>query len=171
MDIKIRKVKKEDLPAVVDIRIKGWQFAYRGIIDDGYLDNLSSEYSKRIKKMEKTYMTDGFIVAESNNEVVGFCRYAFDNNASPEIENADCELFAIYVKPDLKHFGIGTQMFKYVVDDLKNDNKSKMILWCLKDNEPSKKFYSKMGGKIVGEKESYIGEKKYKECCFEYDIG
>ena len=87
MDIKIRKVKKEDLPAVVDIRIKGWQFAYRGIIDDGYLDNLSSEYSKRIKKMEKTYMTNGFIVAESNNEVVGFCRYAFDNNASPEIEN------------------------------------------------------------------------------------
>ena len=45
-----------------------------------------------------------------------------------------------------------------------------MVLWCLKDNEPSKKFYTKMGGKIIAERNSELGNKQYKECCFEYDL-
>lgn len=170
MNIIIRNVRKEDLPSVVDIKIKGWQSAYKGIVDDAYLTNLSSERDKRIKKMEKNYMTNGFIVAELNNEVVGFCRYIFDNSFSPEIDDIDCELCAIYVKPDLKYSGIGTKMFSYVVNEFKKNNKYKMVLWCLKDNEPSKKFYTKMGGKIIKEKDVEIGDKQYKECCFKYNI-
>ena len=170
MDIIIRNVRKEDLPSVVDIKITGWQSAYKGIVDDTYLNNLSNERETRIAKMEKNYMTNGFIVAEVNGEVVGFCRYMFDNNFSPEVENIDCELGAIYVRPDLKCSGIGTKMFNYVVSEFKKNNKTKMVLWCLKDNEPSKKFYTKMGGKIVKEKNVDIGDKQYKECCFEYDI-
>ena len=115
-------------------------------------------------------MTNGFIVAVLNDEVVGFCRYTFDNIFSPEIEKADCELCALYVKPELKYSGIGTKMFNYVVNEFKKKNKSKMILWCLKDNEPSKKFYTKMGGKIIKEKETIIGDIQYQECCFEYSI-
>lgn len=170
MDIIIRNIRKEDLPSVVDIKIKGWQSAYKGIVDDTYLNNLSNERETRIAKMEKNYITNGFIVAELDNEVVGFCRYIFDNSFSPEIDGIDCELCAIYVKPDLKYSGIGTKMFTYVVNEFRKNNKSKMVLWCLKDNEPSKKFYTKMGGKIIKEKDVEIGDKQYKECCFEYDL-
>ncbi len=45
-----------------------------------------------------------------------------------------------------------------------------MILWCLKDNEPSKKFYTKMGGEIVKEKTIEIGGKNYYEVGFRYNI-
>ena len=45
-----------------------------------------------------------------------------------------------------------------------------MILWCLKDNEPSKKFYTKMGGKIIKERAIEIEEKEYLEVGFEYNI-
>ncbi len=45
-----------------------------------------------------------------------------------------------------------------------------MILWCLKDNESSKKFYIKMGGKIIKERAIEIGEKEYLEVGFEYNI-
>ena len=72
MDIIIRNVKKEDLPSVVDIKITGWQAAYKGIIDDDYLNNLTNERETNIAKMEKNYMKNGFIVAEINGEVVGF---------------------------------------------------------------------------------------------------
>ena len=54
MDIIIRNVRKEDLPSVVDIKIKGWQVAYKGIVDDTYLTNLSNERETRIAKMEKS---------------------------------------------------------------------------------------------------------------------
>ena len=78
----IRNVKLEDIPSVVDISIAGWQSAYVGIIDDDYLKSLNSEREKRIDKMKKNYASGGFIVAELNGEVVGFCRYVYNNNFS-----------------------------------------------------------------------------------------
>ena len=168
--VMIRKAKKEDVPFVIDIKTKGWQSAYDGIVDDKYLDNLDSERDARIANMETNFNTNGFIVAELDGEVVGFCRYIADNSFSPEVEDADCELAALYVKPDLKHHGIGTKLFDYVVGEFRKQCKTRMILWCLKDNEPSKRFYEKMGGKIIKEKVVNIGGRNYYECCFLYNL-
>ena len=49
-------------------------------------------------------------------------------------------------------------------------NKHKMILWCLKENENAKKFYTKMGGKVVAEKDIEFGWKLYKEVAFLYSL-
>lgn len=77
---------------------------------------------------------------------------------------------ALYVKPNLKYNGIGTKLFQFAINEFKSKNKTKMILWCLKDNEPSKKFYTKMGGKIIKERKIEIGEKEYLEVGFEYNV-
>ena len=50
-NIKIRDIKKEDIPQVVDIQISGWRAAYKGMIDDEYLENMNAE--KKIKMREK----------------------------------------------------------------------------------------------------------------------
>lgn len=167
-NIKIRDIKKEDIPQVVDIQISGWKTAYKGIIDDKYLENMNPE--EKIKMRQKDYTENRFIVAELNNEVVGFCRYTDNINKTPETPEADCELRAIYVKPELKHNGIGRKMFEYAVNEFKNLGKRKMVIWCLKDNESSKKFYEKMGGKIIKERLIHIGNTDYEEVAIEYDI-
>ena len=71
--IQVQRVQKEDLPEVARIRIEGWKTAYRGIIDDYFLDNLSIE--KDQQKREKDYQLNGFLVAKIGEKVVGFCRY------------------------------------------------------------------------------------------------
>lgn len=166
----IRDIKFEDIPKVVDIQINGWKNAYIGIIDDDYLDSLHSEYNLRIQKMQNNYMDNGFIVAELDNQVVGFCRYIFDNSNSKEIVNADCEMSALYIEPALKRQGIGTALFKYVMNKFKKQNKSHMILWCFKDNKASIAFYKKMGGTIIKERPVKKGNKEYQEVCFLYNI-
>lgn len=168
-EVIIRNVKKEDIPEVVDIKIMGWQAAYQNIIDSKYWKELNAEREERIKKMEKNYQDSGFIVAELNGKVVGFCRF-IDNNSHSKNLNIDCELLALYVHPDYKYQGIGTKLFEFVKTYFKNKKKRKMGLWCLKENEPSKKFYKKMGGTIMEEKEIEIGNKTYKEVCFEYEF-
>ncbi len=167
-EVKIRNVKKEDIPKVVDIQINGWITAYKEIIDKDYLNNMSKE--EKIKKREKDYNQTGFIVAELNNEIVGFCRYINDNTHTKEIKGIDCELLAIYVKSDLKNKGIGTKLFNHVKTEFIKQGKHNMILWCLKDNTPSKKFYTKMGGTIINERPIKIGNKEYQEVCFLYKI-
>ena len=70
-DIIVRNIKERDIPSVVDIQIEGWKTAYKGIIDDEYLENMNTE--EKIKMRQKDYTENRFIVAELNNEVVGFC--------------------------------------------------------------------------------------------------
>ena len=167
-DIIIRNMKKEDIPKIVDIQISGWKTAYKGIVDDEYLNSLNKD--PRIKKIEKSYLKYDFIVAECFGEIVGFVNYIDNNDFTPEIQTADCELSAIYVEPTLKRRGIGTKLFEYAKKDLIRKNKSKMVLWCLKDNIPSKAFYEKMGGDIIGERVIKIGKGDYVEVCFSYDM-
>ena len=167
-NIIIRNIEERDIESVVDIQIDGWKSAYKGIVDDNFLNSMNR--NERIKKRKKDYKENGFIVAELNNQVVGFCRYIDNNRFTQDILDIDCELLALYVKPDLKYKGIGTRLFQFVINEFKSKNKTKMILWCLKDNEPSKKFYTKMGGKIMQERTIEIGEKEYLEVGFEYNI-
>jgi len=46
-------------------------------VEDDYLDNLSID--EKYQKMLKNYKENGFIVAEQNNKIVGFCRYCEGN--------------------------------------------------------------------------------------------
>jgi len=111
-NIIIRNVKKEDIPGVVDVQITGWQTAYKGIIDDSFLASMNRE--ERIKQRNKDYNKGGFIVAELNKEIVGFCRFTDSNTFSPETPKVDCELLGLYVKPNLKNNGIDLyDIFKY----------------------------------------------------------
>ena len=132
-NIIIRNIEENDIPSVVDIQINGWKTAYRGIIDDNVLNSMNRD--ERIEKRRKDYKENGFIVAELDNQVVGFCRYIDSNKFTQDISDVDCELLALYVKPDLKYNGIGTKLVQFVINEFKSKNKTKMILWCLKDNE------------------------------------
>lgn len=164
----VRNVKKEDLRQVSEIAVNGWKSAYRGIIDDDYLDSLSIEdnYQKRLKD----YQENGFIVAELNGEVVGFCRYTLDNLFSKDYPEIDGEICAIYVKPELKRHGIGKKIFEYVFNEFKKHGNKNIILWCLKDNYSSRLFYEKMGGELYGESAVNRGGKEYKEVGFKFVI-
>ncbi len=166
--INIRKVKKEDLRDVSEIAVNGWKTAYRGIVDDVFLDNLSIEenYQKRLND----YTENGFIVAELNNEIVGFCRYRTGNYYKDKYADVDCEICALYVKPNCKRNGIGKELVNYVINEFKENGYFKMILWCLKDNYPSRTFYEKLGGIYCGEDFIVRGNKEYKEVGYIYNL-
>ncbi len=121
-NIIIRNIEEKDISSVVDIQISGWKVAYKGIIDDNTLNSMNR--NERIEKRRKDYKENGFIVAVLNNEVVGFCRYVDSNKFTQDMSEIDCELLALYVKPDLKYKGIGTKLFQFVIDEFKNKNKN-----------------------------------------------
>ena len=167
-EIVIRNVRFEDLRNVSEIVVESWKTAYRGIVADEYLDSLTVDqnYKKRIND----YTENGFIVAERDNEVVGFCRYGFENAYGEMFPDVDCELHALYVKPNCKGVGIGTKIINYVINEFKAKGYKKMILWCFKDNYPARMFYEKMGGIYGTEGIITRGGKDYKEVCYIYDL-
>lgn len=167
-EVEIRRVKKEDIEAIVDIQIEGWKTAYGSFIDNEYLIKLDKK--EKIKKREHDYKENGFIVATIENEIVGFCRYIGSNKCFDEYTDIDCELCALYVKSSFKRNGIGRKLMQYVIEEFKNKEKKKMILWCFKENYPSRIFYEKMGGKVFDYKKEKFGVKEYEEVAYIYDI-
>ena len=166
--IEIRNLTANDVLGVAQIKVDGWRTAYKGIMDDEFLNSLDVE--TQAQQFAECVGSNNFIVAILNGEVVGFCRFIYDNSLSPNIDYADCELTAIYVRPDLKNQGIGTRMFKEVVKRFKDKNKTTMILWCLADNVNSVEFYKHMGGEIKEERMVDVGDKQYKEVGIVYDF-
>ena len=49
----IRKATHEDIPSIVDIKINGWKSAYKGIIDDEFLNSMKKD--TYIKRMHDNY--------------------------------------------------------------------------------------------------------------------
>ena len=146
-NIIIRNIEEKDIPSVVDIQIDGWKSAYKGIVDDNVLNSMNR--NERIKKRSNDYKENGFIVAELDNQVVGFCRYIDSNKFTQDIAYIDCELLALYVNPDLKYNGIGTKLFQFVTNEFKSKNKTKMILWCLKETSHLKNSILKWVKKLL----------------------
>lgn len=162
----IRRMNIEDSEMVTDVLINTWETAYRGIVSDDCLDNLDREaLSERRKTQYKDY-----IVACLDDKIVGYCWYVNDNSFSQEAPDVDCEIVALYVLPELKRKGIGRELFAYALDDLKRQGRKKMVIWCLKENYPARKFYEQMGGVIMGEHKTHIGNQDYDEVGFSYSL-
>lgn len=163
----IRKARFEDIEAIVDINIKDWKKAYKGIIDDSILNNL--DRNEKIEKWKKRFDPECTIVAEENGCIIGYCRY--DDDVSGQGHGIDSEIIALYVDYDKTRYGIGQKLMEYVKNDLKNKNKFKMVIWCLEENRIGRSFYEKMGGILIEDEKYYEKDgKRYKEVGYVYDI-
>ena len=161
-EITIRQAEKEDVRQIAEILVEDWQTAYRGIMDDAFLDSMSADqrYEIEVKRYQK------FIVAADGDEILGYAWL----EASDE-EPADCEVIALYVRYAKRNRGIGKLLMRHAVDHFRETGKKKMIVWCLKENAESRKFYEKIGGREFRTGSHNWGGKDYEMISYLYDIG
>lgn len=163
----IRQAQSRDIKQIAKIKVDGWKSAYKGIIDDEFLNSMS--ISKQIDIINK-YSLNTMFVAENDNEVLGFCRIYDYNESVYENKEIDCEIREIYVNPSLKRMGIGSALFNCTKEYFSQKGKKKLYLGCLKDNDSARKFYEKMGGFSTSGKEIDIGGKSYPIVDFMYNL-
>lgn len=163
----IRNATKEDISKIVDIKVSGWKNAYTGIISEDILNNMSVE--KETFSYTNKYSLNDVFVAVLNNEIVGFCR-VYDYDTPQYDSDIDCEVREIYIRPDIKGKGIGSKLFKYVLDYFKSKNKYKLYLGVFEDNYKSRKFYEKMGGTLWKKDFLKIGETNYPTVSYIYNL-
>ena len=168
MDFEIRNVEERDLLQVAEIVINDWKIAYRGIIDDAYLDNL--DVQAKYERFKQNYQEGHFTVAVRGSEVLGFARYSDEPFNNSDNKKVECELCALYVKWDVRGSGIGAALVTYVKDYFKSIGKKSMCIWCLKENHKARFFYEKMGGTLYAEQDLERGGKIYKEVGYMYEL-
>ena len=60
---------------------------------------------------------------------------------------------------------------QHAVSHFRETGKKKMIIWCLKENVESRKFYEKAGGKEFRTGTHNWGGKEYEMISYLYDLG
>jgi GNAT superfamily N-acetyltransferase len=162
----IRPATLDDGEAIARIQIQTWRTAYRGVIADEFLDAMSedertSRWSEIVQRPEHAT----FVAEVEGHGIIGFA------NGGPERDGREDyrgELCGLYVLPDWHGQGIGRQLVATFASWLINSEFDTMMVWTLADN-PYRRFYERLRGKLVAEKEFEIGEQKLLEVAFGWD--
>ncbi len=157
----IRSAEKEDVRQIAEILVEDWQKAYRGIMEDAFLDSMNAEqrYGIEVRRYDK------FIVAADGDEILGYAWLE-----PTDEEPADCEGIALYVRYNLRNRGVGKRLMRHAFDHFRAAGKKKMIVWCLKENHDSRAFYEKAGGKEFRTGSHNWGGKDYEMISYLYDL-
>lgn len=170
MTLIIKKAEKSDASVIANIHVKGWQGAYKDILNQNYLDSQTVE--KRTSDWNewlRDETSDRFIAYLDNNPVgfiaIGPLRTA-PAGTSKIRPTYSSEIYGLYLLPEFYRQGVGAQLLRHAVESFKSKKHTSMCLWVLKDNKRACAFYEAMGGQRIGKKIVEFGPTKAKELCY-----
>lgn len=135
-NLKVKKMETDDeIRGKAYVHWKAWHEAYPGLVDQGYLEDMTLEKCEKI-----AYSWPGnLIVAKDNGRVIGFVGYGDCGNETPNTG----EIFALYVLAEYYGKGVAQKLMKAGLQQL--TNYPQVCLWVLKENKRAIRFYEKCG--------------------------
>ncbi len=145
MTLRIRETRRDDLDAVATIRVRGWQFAYRGLMPQAHLDAMDAEEdaTARREQWDEPRPGLGRLVAERGGRIVGFA--GFGPARDKDLEAGAQEVYAIYVDPEELSTGAGRALMDAALERCRAAGAPLVSLWVLTGNERARRFYERAG--------------------------
>jgi GNAT superfamily N-acetyltransferase len=146
----MRRAGVVDAPTIAAISVRGWQWAYRGLLPDAVLDSLSIEqrvvgWQRHLASQPAEACT---WLVERAGHVLGFA----DTGPSRDADAAPgtAEVYALYVEPAETGSGLGRALFGHAVDALGRRGYAAATLWVLVGNQRARQFYAAAGWRSDG---------------------
>ncbi|MBW8792457.1 MAG: GNAT family N-acetyltransferase [Streptomyces sp.] len=151
--LRVRPMALADCERVSEIRVRGWQYAYRGLMPQSFLDGLSVERDAERRRSRFRDRGDAVteLVAERGGTIVGWAAHGPYRDG--EVRTADAELYALYV--DAAHLGTGAgrALLAAVLEQCAGH--PCLYLWVLRENARARRFYEIAGFAADGVEEPY----------------
>lgn len=117
---------------------KSWQETYAGIVDAGFLKQLTLEKCEAIALRP----TENTRIAMDGERVVGFAVVGLCRDSDCSAPD-DGEIYAVYVLSAYQKRGIGYELMMRCLDMLRGCKR--VYLWVLRDNRAAVSFYERLG--------------------------
>jgi GNAT superfamily N-acetyltransferase len=150
--VRVRDATVDDARAIAGINVRGWQTAYRGVVPDTTLDEMSiDELAGRfVESMKDQERTSRVLVAtDGSGGVLGYASVGPPREPDHEPEGAG-EVYAIYVDPTAWGTSVGRELFASAQDALREQGYARAFLWVLDDNPRARRFYEIAGWRWDG---------------------
>jgi ribosomal protein S18 acetylase RimI-like enzyme len=163
----IRKATIEDAKAIATVHVESWKTTYQGIVPSSYLAQLNVSEREQLWKRGLQQQKHYIFVVEEDGKVCGFISGGKNRATQGKEAEYEGEIYAIYLLKEAQGKGYGTKLVKALVDDFQRERIRSMVVWVLADN-PSRRFYERLGGEKIAEEVVDIGGKKLTEWCYSW---
>lgn len=163
----IRNAAPKDIPGLADVHLNSWLSTYRGIVPDHYLDSLNLD--SRIELWTRVFASDNgsatLVLESPSGRIAGFINGGPSREKDLDIE---AEVYSLYLLQEAQGRGYGRELMTRMVGYFRDKGYRSMLVWVLEEN-PSVKFYEKMGGRFLMKKQLQIGGEYVPELCLAWD--
>ncbi|MEV6511015.1 GNAT family N-acetyltransferase [Streptomyces sp. NPDC051642] len=153
--LQIRPMTLADCDRVSEIRVLGWQFAYRGLMPQPFLDTLSAKADAE-RRRARFGQGDGSVVnlvATRGAVVVGWA--AIGPYRDGELRTEAAELYALYLDPKHVSTGTGRALMQEALRQSTALGHDRILLWVVRGNARARRFYERAGFRTDGAEEPY----------------
>jgi GNAT superfamily N-acetyltransferase len=138
---RVRHARLDDAAAIAEVHVRTWQAAYQHVFGAERLAGVTVEqrlpmWRQILQNVEQTAL----VAEDDDGRIVGWCTVGPSRD-----EDADGELWGIYVLSDAWGNGAGTALLAAGVDALRDSGCREVILWVLEDNPRARRFYEREG--------------------------
>jgi len=175
--IGLRRARTSDAVAIGAVHVAAWRSAYPGMLPDHYLANLSvarqaAHYDAAIRGGTGVFVAIAAgvdVPAGSGPRLVGFttCGRARMREISGR-RLAEGEIETLYVLDDWRDRGVGRRLMRAAATHLADFGCRSVYVWVLRDN-PSRWFYTRLGGQAVAESTVRVGGEPVVQTAFVWD--
>ena len=154
--VKIRTANLSDIAGIARVHVESWRTTYKGTIPEDFLAKLSYEQREHLWDQVLTDPNRSrfvYVAEDEPGKIVGFI------SGGPE-PSGDIlytgEIDAIYLLASHQGQGIGRRLVVSLASRLIEENMTALLVWVLATN-PARKFYERLGGQLIYEKQTSIG--------------
>ena len=140
----VRRGTPADAEAVARVQIESWRGAYAHLFSEEQFARISLEERARFWRRFRP------LVAEVDGEIVGFAAVG-----RAQEDDADGELYAIYVRPEQWGTGVGRALMEAAEARLRELGHAGAILWVFENNPRARRFYEAGGWKLEGHRKPF----------------
>ncbi|MFI6403796.1 GNAT family N-acetyltransferase [Streptomyces sp. NPDC050548] len=153
--LQIRPMVLADCHRVSEIRVLGWQFAYRGLMPQPFLDALSAkdDAERRRARFAQHDSSVVNLVAQRGEEIIGWA--AVGPYRDGEVRTGEAELYAIYLDPHHLNTGTGRALMQEALRRCAALGHDRVYLWVVRGNARARRFYERAGFRADGAEEPY----------------
>ena len=161
--VTFREATVADCEEVARVHVLAWQGSFRGIVPQAFLDRMTAV--QRADAFSQGFSASFYKMYVAEAPGLGIVGFADFGDPRGEVAGYDGELYSIYILPQFQRRGIGEKLFElgalFLVD---NDRRSLYLLTL--EASPYRRFYDKLGGQVVRQKQIHIDGLAYTELIY-----
>ncbi|MGI8609709.1 MAG: GNAT family N-acetyltransferase [Candidatus Dormibacteria bacterium] len=142
--VALRAAGLADVPTIVAVQAASWRSAYRGIVDEAFLEDIPM--AQWVESWRAHFFAGDTmaLVAEEGGRVIGFASVGRPD-PSENLPTSVAELHTIYMGAAHYGQGIGQLLMTAALDHLRSEGFTEVVLWVLEQNERGRRFYERGG--------------------------